>query len=112
MNAETRAKEIVMTPDDLAEGICAALARAEAAFDKRGWVEMPKADRNRYVERALLAKSLIAQALRQAQNDKLEEAERAILNEHSVAESADLNIGLLRAARAVKAIRLSTPEKD
>lgn len=55
---------------------------------------------------------IIAAAIATAQNDKLEEAERAILNEHSVAESADLNIGLLRAARAVKATRLSTPEKD
>lgn len=54
----------------------------------------------------------ITQAITQAQNDKLEEAERAILNEHSMAEPDDLNIGLLRAARAVKALRLSTAKKD
>lgn len=77
-----------MTPDDLAEGICAALARAEAAFDKRGWVEMPKADRNRYVERALLAKPLIATALRKAENDKLEEAAK-MADEHWCSTSRD-----------------------
>lgn len=100
------------TAEERAEGICAALARAEAAFDGRGWVEMPKADRNRYVTRAMLAKPLIAQAIRSAENEKLEEAERAILNEHSLTEPADLNIGLLRASRAVKALRLSSSKKD
>lgn len=65
---------MTLSSEDKAEGICAALARAEAAFDKRGWVEMPKADRDRYVQRAMLAKPLIASALREACNEKLEEA--------------------------------------
>jgi hypothetical protein len=56
--------------------------------------------------------AFIAQAIRSAENDKLEEAERAILNEHSLTEPADLNIGLLRASRAVKALRLSSSKKD
>lgn len=63
---------------DRSEGICAALARAEAAFDGRGWVEMPKADRNRYVTRAMLAKPIIAAAITQAENEKLEEAAQAM----------------------------------
>jgi len=67
---------MTLSHEDKAEGICAALARAEAAFDKRGWVEMPKADRDRYVQRAMLAKPLIAQAIREACNEKLEEAAR------------------------------------
>lgn len=66
------------TAEERADGVCAALARAEAAFDGRGWVEMPKADRNRYVARAILAKPLIAQAIRSAENDKLEEAAKLI----------------------------------
>lgn len=63
---------------DRAEGICAALARAEAAFDGRGWVEMPKADRNRYLTRAMLAKPLIAAAITQAENEKLEDAAKSL----------------------------------
>lgn len=62
------------TPEERAEGICAALARAEAAFDKRGWIEMPKADRDRYVERAMLAAELIAQAIRDAEDAALDKA--------------------------------------
>jgi hypothetical protein len=46
------------------------------------------------------------QALRQAENEALERAERAVLNEHSIAQSDELNIGLLRAHRAVRACRL------
>lgn len=59
---------------DRSEGICAALARAEAAFDGRGWVEMPKADRNRYVTRAMLAKPLIAAAIIQAEREARRDA--------------------------------------
>lgn len=92
MNAETRAKEIV---DDLASRVMA-----------HGWEE----DFHHPLLRQ--AEALISAVIIQAENDKLEEAERAILNEHSVAETAELNVGLLRAARAVKALRLSTPEKD
>ena len=68
------------TPQERAEGICAALARAEAAFDKRGWVEMPKADRNRYLERALIAKPFIAAAIRQAENEAIERAAVDVLD--------------------------------
>jgi hypothetical protein len=69
MTPESRAKEI-------AEALCAVLARAEAAYDKRGWVEMPKADRKRYVERAMLAAPLILQAIASAEDNKLEQAAR------------------------------------
>ena len=70
------------TPEERAEGICALLARGEAAFDKRGWVEMPKADRERYVERALIVAPLIAQAIREAVRDEL--AGLAVHIEHAM----------------------------
>lgn len=63
-----------ITAEAAAEGICAVLARAEAAFDKRGWIEMPKADRARYLKRALIAKPLIASAIREAEDAALERA--------------------------------------
>lgn len=90
MNAETRAKEIM------------AWLRRECSDSICTHLDCPSCGCMAY----------LVQAITRAENDKLEEAERAILNEHSVAEAAELNIGLLRAARAVKALRLSTPQKD
>lgn len=90
MTSAERAKEIV-------QKICKPLDGG------RPYLETP--------HRKLMAE-IIAAAITSAQNDKLEEAERAILNEYSMAEPDDLNIGLLRAARAVKALRLSTAKKD
>ena len=65
---------MTMTPEEQADGICASIARIEAAFDKRGWIEMPKADRDRYVQRASLAAPLIALAIREAEDAALERA--------------------------------------
>lgn len=71
---------MTLSPEERAEGICAALARAEAGFDKRGWVEMPKADRDRYVQRAMLAKPLIATAIREAENALIDKISSRITN--------------------------------
>lgn len=94
-------------PEETAEGICAALARAEAAFDKRGWVEMPKADRNRYLERAL-----IAAAIRDAENEAIERAAKAAFTSSrsashfvSLDDCQNFNRGVLAAETAVLALK-------
>lgn len=94
-SAEQRAKKIVETPDRV-------LARKIASRVK----EMnPRASEFESLI-FLVAEFFAGPAIRDAENAKLEEAEIAILNEHSVAEPDDLNIGLLRASRAVKALRI------
>jgi hypothetical protein len=57
-----------ITPEERAAGLCAAIARGDAAFDKRGWQEMPKADRQRYLDRSAVYEPLIAAAIRDAEN--------------------------------------------
>lgn len=57
-----------MTPEERAEQLVQLIARGDAAFDKRGWIEMPKADRNRYITRSSEHLEAIAQAIREAED--------------------------------------------
>lgn len=92
MNAETRAKEIV---GELASRLMA-----------HGWSEDVHHPLLLHVE------SLIAQALRQAQNDKLEEAARVAEQAHlgvscfvDAVDCGQFNSGVRHAAKAVRSLK-------